>query len=130
MVALGDMNARDEEIVGLCEELDLKQGFYSGCTWGKPGNRFDAEHPYRGPGLRYDRVLFRGKVWAEVHVVGDSRVANDGFEFYRSDHFGLMAFVDVAETYGARGKRGEICARARRYSQTDLRIEGCGMGEE
>jgi hypothetical protein len=43
--------------------------------------------------------LYRGKICAETHVVGDTKVSMDGLEFFRSDHFGLLAYVDVCDAW-------------------------------
>ena len=76
---------------------------YAGGTCASLGNRFYADTQCSGVGRRLDRVLFKGSVSAAVHIIGQSKIFSEGLEFYRSDHFGLMAFVDVHDVYGEKG---------------------------
>ena len=85
VVVLGDFNAKDDKVARLCVEDDLGEARYFGCTWGKPSNRSNADHPYRGSGFRYDRVLFSGEVWVDAHVIADNKIAVGGVKFYGSD---------------------------------------------
>ena len=59
-------------------------------------------------------MFFRGPVWAEAHLVGQTKVFLDGLEFYRSDHFGLLAYVDVDDVFARDLGGDEGRARARR----------------
>ena len=46
--------------------------------------------------------------------MGQSKVFLDGLEFYRSDHFGLLAYVDVCEAYASVFGGDDELARSRR----------------
>ena len=52
-------------------------------------------------GQQFDRVLFGGSVVAYSCLVGQHRVFKDGCEFFLSDHFPLLGFVDVHASYRA-----------------------------
>ena len=99
VVLVGDMNAKDEEVATVCRELGLQEARYAGYSWGVRGNGFYSDSGYAGPGLRKDRVLFGKHAWAESHLVGQGKLHFEGREFCLSDHFGVMAYVDVAEVY-------------------------------
>jgi endonuclease/exonuclease/phosphatase family metal-dependent hydrolase len=85
VLVLGDVNAKDDEVGELCAKVGLHEARYAGYSWGARGNRFDAQLEYAGPGLRYDRVLFGGGVWAEAFLVGQEKCFFDGSEFFLSD---------------------------------------------
>ena len=115
VVLVGDMNVnQNAELNALCEDLGVKDGFYTGCTWGTSENRFFADVAYKGPGLRKDRVLFGKRTWAHVHRVGLCAEYFDGQKFYLSDHFGLMAYVDCDDCYGSRTHQNIAAAKVRR----------------
>ena len=40
VVVLGDMNAQNEEVRGLCGKLRLREAGYQGCSWGKSTTSF------------------------------------------------------------------------------------------
>ena len=64
MLVLGDMNAKDDEMRGVCQEVKLQEARYAGASWGVKGNKFYADVPCSGFGLRKDRVLFpKRRVW-------------------------------------------------------------------
>ena len=121
VVVLGDMNAQNEEVRGLCGKLRLREAGYQGCSWGKSTNKFYSDCSYNGPGLQYDRVLFAGSLWVEAHVIGEARRFFDGAEFCLSDHFGLLCYVDVHNAYGLRSRAGEMETRARRLRLVSLK---------
>ena len=121
VLLVGDMNAKDDEIAPLCREMRLQEAAYSGASWGVKGNAFYKDSAYTGPGLRKDRVLFGRKLWAEAHVVGQGKLFFDGSEFCLSDHFGVMAYVDVADLYASRAKQDGVAARVRRGQLVSLR---------
>jgi len=114
VLVVGDVNAKDEEVESLCRSHQLRDARYCGFSWGVKGNGFYADSAYRGPGLRCDRVLFGEGAWAESHLIAQGKVFFEGREFYLSDHFGLMAYVDFNDVYAAGGRSSQIMARARR----------------
>ena len=114
VLVVGDLNSKDDQVLEMCKKNDCREARYAGASWGARGNRYYAELKYIGGGFRYDRVLFRGAVWAEAHLVGQSKVFLDGLEFYRSDHFGLLACVDVCEAYASVFGGDDDLARSRR----------------
>ena len=115
VVVLGDMNVnKDAEVVELCDDLSLKEVRYAGYSWGVPSNRFFSDSSFVGPGLRKDRVLFGSKVWVHAHLVGQVEKFYAGEKFHLSDHFGLMAYVDVGDLYASRAKQDVVAARVRR----------------
>ena len=121
LLFLGDVNAKDDEVGGLCDKFGLREARYHGYSWGARGNRFDADLEYNGPGIRYDRVLFAGSVWAEAHLVGQRRLFEGGADFCISDHCGLQAVVDMHGVYGSRKGSDGVVARARRGQLVALR---------
>ena len=124
LVLLGDMNVNKEaEVVALCEDMALKDARYAGFSWGRKGNRFFADMSYAGPGLRKDRVLFGKKVWAQAHLVGQCEQFFEGEQFYLSDHFGVMAYVDVRDVYASRAKRDLAAAQVLRGRMANLMEE-------
>ena len=127
LLIVGDMNAKDEEIKELCKGLGVHEARYAGVSWGAPGNRFyeEVSQPKsRSLGLRLDRVLFGSKLWAESHLVGQGPVFFDGEEFYLSDHFGVLAYVDVSDAYASRAKQDVVATQARRGHLVRLREHG------
>jgi hypothetical protein len=126
VVVLGDMNAQNDEVRGLCDKLGLREAGYQGCSWGKSTNKFYSDCSYNGPGLQYDRVLFAGAMWVEAQLIGEARRFFDGAEFCLSDHFGLLCYVDVHNAYSLRSRAGDMEARARRLrlaSMKDLAVQ-------
>ena len=56
------------------------------------------------PGHCFDRVLFTGSVFEYAYLVGQGRHFQDGVAFTLSDHFGVMALLDIRSVYlGASG---------------------------
>lgn len=114
-ILVGDMNMnKEDEASAVCEDLRLKDARYAGFSWGVPGNKFYANSLYTGPGMRKDRVLFGKRLWAAAHVVGQCEQYFDGEKFHLSDHFGLMAYVDVDDAYASRATLDVAVAKARR----------------
>ena len=66
LLVVGDMNAEDDEMRGVCQEVKLQEARYAGASWGVKGNKFYADMSYAGFGLQKDRVLFGSRVWAEA----------------------------------------------------------------
>jgi len=116
VLLVGDMNVnKDAEAIQLCDDLQLKEERYEGFSWGVPGNRFYADMTSGGRGLRKDRVLFGEMVWAKAHLVGQCEHFFDGSKFHLSDHFGVMAYVDVSPVYASITRKQDVlAARARR----------------
>ena len=81
-----------------------------GCE--KDVNKFYENQRDLRVGHRFDRVLFRGAVGACACLVGQFRNLKDGCEFFLSDHFAVLALVDVDNAY--LGKRGAGVIRNRR----------------
>ncbi len=117
VVLMGDMNVREEEMEGLCSARRLREALYVENSWDPGRTRY---HPLQegwsryGPGAKFDRVLYRGSVAAELYVVGNSKVYCDGSGFYLSDHFGLMSMLDLDEVHSlgvqsGRVRRGILC---------------------
>ena len=52
-------------------------------------------------GQQFDRVLFGGSVVAYSCLVGQHRLFKDGCEFFLSDHFPLMSFLDLHASHAA-----------------------------
>ena len=121
VVIVGDLNAKDDEVHDFCESMKIAEAKYMGASWGAPGNCFYADMVMRGFGLRKDRVLFGRDVWAEAHLVGQRRQFFEGKEFCLSDHFGLMAYVDVSGVYARRGKKATEAQRGNRKIIVDMR---------
>jgi len=122
LVLIGDMNVKDDvEVESLCRELQLHEARYAGFSWGVKSNAFYKDSQYSGPGLRKDRVLFGKRAWAEAHLVGQGKMFFDGCEFCLSDHFGVMAYVDVGDVYASRAKQDCVTARVRRGQLVSMR---------
>ena len=84
-------------------------------------NRYSDEDGYaqRAP-ARFDRVLFTGDVYGCVYLVGRRKQFQAGSSFYLSDHFAVMALVDLHEIYAGSGisilalrRRRDILGRLR-----------------
>ena len=124
LVVIGDLNVKDDgEVESLCHALDLHEARYAGFSWGVRGNAFYADSGYAGPGLRKDRVLFGSRTWAEAHLVGQGKMFFEGCEFGLSDHFGVMAYVDVDKVYASKAKQDCVTARVRRGQLVSMRDE-------
>ena len=89
VLILGDMNCKDEEALEVCKKTGLREACYSGCSWGARGNKFDAHCDYEGFGLRYDRMLTAGRVWAETFLVGRPSLRPGSFLCCSGPHIGL-----------------------------------------
>ena len=120
LVVLGDMNVREDEVGDLCERLHLQEAVYHGCSWDPRANRYlleDQEAPRSGQ--RFDRVLFRGAVFGYAYLVGQCRQFKDGAEFCLSDHFGVIALLDVHKAH--LGHSGVRVVRDRRSALAGMR---------
>ncbi len=76
-----------------------------------------------GPGMCFDRVLFRGHVVADVFLVGTTRVYSEGQGFFLSDHFALCGLLDLHASHGSTPLFGTAndTSRARRACLARLR---------
>ena len=114
ILVVGDCNVREDEVSELCDAEGMRDASYAGKTWGVSWNRFDKAAQYRGPGLRFDRAFFGKKLWAQGHLVARGPVSSEGVQFCKSDHFGLMVYVDAADAFAGKGKACVEAARVRR----------------
>ena len=114
ILVVGDCNVREDEVSELCDAEGMRDASYAGKTWGVSWNRFDKDAQYRGPGLRFDRAFFGKKLWAQGHLVARGPVSFEGAQFCKSDHFGLMVYVDAADAFAGKGKACVEAARVRR----------------
>ena len=114
ILVVGDCNVREDEVSELCDAEGMRDASYAGKTWGVSWNRFDKAAQYRGPGLRFDRAFFGKKLWAQGHLVARGPVSFEGAQFCKSDHFGLMVYVDAADAFAGKGKACVEAARVRR----------------
>ena len=87
-------------------------------------NRFFEDlKEFRGIGQRFDRVFFSGAVTAYACLVGQCRFFCDGAEFFLSDHFAVLGFLDVHRAYG-----GNFVIRERLWCETVGRLLlGCAI---
>ena len=76
----------------------------------------------RAPAMSFDRIFCGGAVCAAGYLVGQARCYAEEAVFALSDHYGLMALVDVNEVHGGSGERGSGVAGRRR--------EGLGMARD
>lgn len=121
-VLVGDMNTKDDaEVKAMCHRIGLHEARYNGYSWGVKENKFYEDSTYGGVGLRKDRVLFGKKVWAEAHLVGQGKRFFDGREFNLSDHYGVLAYVDVGDFYASLAKQDCVAARVRRGQLVSMR---------
>ena len=82
----------------------LHNAHYWGFSFHPLVNKYneDLQH-YKGPGFKFDRVLFKGQLMVEAMLVGRARQFHEGQPFYLSDHFGVLAFLDVHAGHTHRG---------------------------
>ena len=107
----------------MCEALGLTDAVYPGLSWNLWVNRFFEDlKEFRGIGQRFDRVFFSGAVSVYACLVGQYRFFCDGAEFFLSDHFGLLGFLDVHKAYGVcLGASGTAVVRDRRAALARVR---------
>ena len=74
-------------------------------------------------GDRFDQIWFKGKAWADGHMIGTFRCFCDGASFYLSDHFGLLGFIDIHSDYRGTGAKAVSAARQRRLELGRMRLE-------
>ena len=121
IVVCGDLNLREEEVKlwKLCQSYSLEEVAYEGSSWNPRANRYDPDFKDAQP-MRFDRMFFRGAVFASGFLAGKRKQFQAGFEFFLSDHFALLALVDVHTDYGARDA-SRHALHARRAALTRLR---------
>ena len=114
LVVLGDFNVyHGDEDPGLWKDLGLKDAEYAGDSWNPRVNKFFPNQADLRKGQQFDRVLFRGAVAAYSCLVGQHRVFKDGCEFFLSDHFPLLGFLDVHASRRESGAGDREVARVR-----------------
>jgi hypothetical protein len=121
VLILGDTNCKDEEAFDVCKKSSLREACYAGYSWGARNNKFDAECEYEGVGLRYDRMLMSGSVWAETFLVGQWRQFFEGHEFFLSDHHPVLGFFDCHNVFHGSSRAEVAMAGARRARVVALR---------
>ena len=121
-VVLGDMNLRDRELHQMQDAnakdgpLDVEEAPYEGATWHPTMNQYyepvDARL-IRAP-MRFDRVLVAGSVYGCAYLVGMRKQFVDGQAFYLSDHFAVLALLDLNPMHDARdaSKKAVLARRA------------------
>ena len=120
LVLAGDMNVRDDEVEALRESFSVEEALYHGCSWDPRKNKYLAEdQDLPRSGQRFDRVFFRGAVFGVSYLVGQCRQFKDGVDFCLSDHFGVLALLDVSAAH--LGRTGQGVVRDRRQALTRLR---------
>ena len=93
----------------------LEEVLYTGFSLDPKANRYlpeDQDAPR--PGQRFDRVFFSGALFGSSYLVGQCRQFKDGAEFCLSDHFGVLALLDVNDVY--KGTSGQKIIRERRQA--------------
>ena len=58
--------------------------------------------------MRFDRVLFSGALFAHAFLVGQRKQHKAGLELFLSDHFAVLAVLDVHESHAVRGGSGAL----------------------
>ena len=111
IIVMGDMNMRDKDAAERTKHHGLVEAAYEGFSWNPMQSRYFAWDPDRQPeaACRYDRVWFRGGVFAYAYLVGRSRFFHDGQDFVLSDHSGVMALASVRGVH--RGTAGSAVVR-------------------
>ena len=134
VVLLGDFNVRCDEVVELLEAGDWREAGYQGNSWDPqkngfyeaPRRRVVSGHSLLPPPAAYDRVWFRGGLWLQAFLVGQCRLVADGKTYFLSDHFPVLALVDVHSVHGSGGS-----AAAREKRRVDMaRLRDAAIGHE
>ncbi len=132
VVVLGDLNVRDAELAELtrlssgglfrtAKNLPLQEAAYNSFSWHPQVNRYSDEEGYaKRPAARFDRVLVCGDVFGCAHLAGKRKQFAAGKCFFLSDHFAVMALLDVDAEHG-RPDRKESLLRQRRAALARLR---------
>ena len=105
-MVLGDLNLRDAELGDWNRGgrgLGVREAAYEGFSWNPRMNRYDAdEERLEAKPMRFDRVLVAGACAGCAYLVGRWRQYQLGRGFCLSDHFGVMALLDVHSEHGRR----------------------------
>ena len=120
VLVMGDANMREEEALEARESLSLREALYAGYSWDQKRNRFFAAQ--QDSQESFDRVFFRGAVFAQAFLVGQSREFMDGRGFCLSDHYGVLSVVDADKAHGGGDEKrsGE-----RKLAVTERRNTAC-----
>ena len=126
VVVMGDMNMIEKDATERVRHHRLGEAVYDGLSWNPRVSRYlawDAEgEPERGQ--QYDRVWFRGGIFAYAYLVGNSRFFQDGQDFVLSDHFGVLALASVHAAH--RGTAGTAVVRGLKAMLARRRDEEAG----
>ena len=121
VVIFGDLNLRDEEVKDwkLFKMYQLEEVPYEGFSWNPRWNRYDPDVKGAQP-MRFDRMFFRGDMFAVGYLAGKRKQFQAGCEFFLSDHFALVVLADPHVDHGARDASRQAL-HARRAALTSLR---------
>ena len=70
--------------------------------------------------MRFDRLLVAGSIYGCAYLVGMRKQFQAGHSFFLSDHFGVLALLDVHREHGARDRSRKVVL-ARRAAVVRLR---------
>merc|ERR1711940_448192 len=119
------MNVASAELAKALREplgaYGIAEAAYSRFSWHPQKNRYSDEDGYsqRAP-ARFDRVLFSGAVYGCAYLVGCRKQFQAGSSFYLSDHFAVLALLDVHSEH-SRGDRNLQLQKQRRAALARLR---------
>ena len=119
VVVLGDLNVREAEVEALSAlwEDGLEDVRYTGSSWDMRENGYYEEYKGQGrcaPAMSFDRILLGGCVCAAGYLVGQARCFAEEAVFALSDHYGVMALVDVHAAHASAGGSSSRLAGRRR----------------
>ena len=125
VVLFGDMNLPDAELAKVLREplraRCLKDAGYFQFSWDPRRNRYSDEEGYATrPPVRFDRVLYSGNLFGCSYLVGRRKQFQQGSGFYLSDHFAVLALLDVDAEHG-RADRNLQLEKQRRAALARLR---------
>jgi len=117
-ILVGDLNVgSDEECQAWCRTHHLHDAVYASKSWCPKYNRYYRKSDYNGPGINFDRFLWRGAAWATSVLVGKGRIWSEGVDFCLSDHYAVLTHVDVHESHRKVALRHEADTRKGRLGQ-------------
>ena len=134
VVLFGDLNIGDAELAQVRRQELLKYAVseapYVGFSWNPQVNRYSDEDGYaqRIP-VRFDRVIFSGSVNGCSYLVGRRKQFQAGSSFYLSDHFAVLALLDVHSEHG-RGDRNLQLQKQRRAALARFRDHAALVGNQ
>jgi hypothetical protein len=123
LVFMGDLNVRREEVAPLCEEHGLRAMPCGAATWNARVNKFYEDQKNRKDSQAFDQIWTSGNVWVEGHLACACKEYRAGSRFFLSDHFALLALLDVHASYGAAGGGTSSIADKRREVLGELRTQ-------